>query len=124
MSITLILPWWPWWPRWQSSSCAQGTPACGPPRAGTEAAVRQLAPRLAPSQAQLLAPAIDTGQDVVIGYLAASGSRTQRQIGDLILVGGAIHAWCELRQDERVFSVSRIESVRPALATAPAGLRQ
>jgi predicted DNA-binding transcriptional regulator YafY len=35
-------------------------------------------------------------------------------IRDPELVGSVVDAWCELRQDERVFSVSGMLSVAPA----------
>jgi predicted DNA-binding transcriptional regulator YafY len=50
---------------------------------------------------------------VRIEYVAASGATARRVIDDPDLDGRMLHAWCELRQDERVFSVARIVSVTP-----------
>lgn len=91
-----------------------GLPDRPPATSGTEVAVTALAPRLPAAQRRLLAHAIDHGTDVVIEYVASTGGRTERRVGELVLLGGGIQAWCDLRQDERYFTVSRILCVRPA----------
>jgi predicted DNA-binding transcriptional regulator YafY len=51
---------------------------------------------------------------VHIDYVDQNGGRTSRVISDISLMGGVIEAWCHLRQAERMFSLSGIESVSPA----------
>lgn len=80
---------------------------------GTEATLGRLNRRLPDSEMRQLAHAIDHGQHAVIDYAAASGGRTVREISDIQLVGGSLYAQCELRQEARVFTVSRIHSVSP-----------
>ncbi|WP_326766777.1 hypothetical protein OG978_21460 [Streptomyces sp. NBC_01591] len=58
--------------------------------------------------------AIDEGQAVTIEYVAASGSRTVRTLGELDLDPPYLYAWCHLRGDESVFALSRIHGVMPA----------
>jgi Helicase conserved C-terminal domain len=91
-----------------------GDPGPRAPASVTEARVRAQAPQLTAAQAWLLGHAVDTGTDVVIDYVAASGSRTRRRVGELELVGGIVQGWCHLRQDERYFSLAGIEAVHPA----------
>lgn len=61
-----------------------------------------------------LAYAIENGLPVVITYRSATGGRTTRMISDLELAGDLINAWCHLRDDQRVFNLTRISSVDPA----------
>jgi len=95
-----------------------GDPGERPPASRSEALVRQLAPDLPDAQARLLGHAVDTGTDVVIEYVSASGAHTRRRVSDLGLTGGTLQAWCHLRQDERFFTLSRIASVRPVASGA------
>jgi len=81
---------------------------------GTEATLGRLNRRLPDSETHQLAHAIDHGQHAVIDYAAASGGRTIREISDIELIGGSLYARCGLRQEDRVFTVSRIQSVSPA----------
>jgi len=81
---------------------------------GTEAILIRLNRRLPDSERHQLAHAIDHGQGAVIDYAATSGGRTVREISDIELVGGSLYARCGLRQEDRVFTVSRIQSVSPA----------
>ena len=76
--------------------------------------LRALAPHLALGQLALLADALDEGGRIAITYRSASGAVTERVIQDPELLGAVVHAWCELRQDERVFTVTRMLSVAPA----------
>ena len=71
--------------------------------------------QLSTSELDLLASAIEEGGRVRIEYQAGSGAVTQRVISDPELADGMIFAWCELRQDERMFTASRILSVAPAV---------
>ncbi len=70
--------------------------------------------RLASHELRVLSHAIDHRAAVHIDYVDQNGSRTSRVISDLSLLGGVIEAWCHLRQAERMFSLSGIESVSPA----------
>ena len=69
-----------------------------------------------------LAFAIDHQVPVSITYQAASGGTTTRTISDIELINGMMYAWCHLRDDERVFSVDRVQAVVPVHADPlPAG---
>jgi len=81
---------------------------------GTEAILIRLNRRLPDSETHQLAHAIDHGQGAVIAYAAASGGRTVREISNIELIGGSLYARCGLRQEDRVFTVSRIQSVSSA----------
>ncbi|MFD5410953.1 WYL domain-containing protein [Streptomyces nojiriensis] len=61
-----------------------------------------------------LAHAIDAGTLLTVEYVAASGNRTVRTLSRLELDPPYLEAWCHLREDERVFTLSRIHSVMPA----------
>ena len=63
-----------------------------------------------------LAFAIDHQVPVSITYQAASGGTTTRTISDIELINGTMYAWCHLRDDERVFSVDRVQAVVPVHA--------
>lgn len=82
----------------------------------TERVIAALAPRLPVPQARLLAHAVDTDTTVVIDYRASTGGVTSRAVSELALMGSTLSAWCELRQDERHFSLGRIQAVRVASA--------
>ncbi|MGP3687479.1 WYL domain-containing protein [Streptomyces sp. IBSNAI002] len=45
--------------------------------------------------------------------MAASGNRSVRTLSHLALDPPSLEAWCHLREDERVFTLSRIRSVMP-----------
>ncbi|MCX5585885.1 WYL domain-containing protein [Streptomyces erythrochromogenes] len=60
-----------------------------------------------------LAHAIDTGTPLTVEYVATSGNRTVRTLSRLELDPPYLEAWCHLREDERVFTLSRIHSVMP-----------
>ena len=51
-----------------------------------------------------------------ITYQSATGGTTTRTISDIELVNGLMYAWCHLRDDERVFSVDRVQAVVPVHA--------
>lgn len=88
-----------------------GVPA---PASGAARELAHLTRGLSPSEIDWLAAAIDEGGRVRIEYQAASGAVTDRVITDPELLGGTVYAWCELRQDERMFTAARILSVSPA----------
>ncbi|MFJ2818254.1 helicase-associated domain-containing protein [Streptomyces sp. NPDC087294] len=81
---------------------------------GTEEAVARWAKGLTYADLRQLAHAIDTGGAVTVEYLAASGNLTVRTLSDLGLDPPYLEAWCHLRDDERVFTLSRIQGVMPA----------
>ncbi|MDF6045630.1 helicase-associated domain-containing protein [Streptomyces sp. JH14] len=61
-----------------------------------------------------LAYAIDEGEPITIEYIAASGSRTVRTVSELDFDPPYLYGYCHLRQDNRVFALSRIQAVLPA----------
>ncbi|KOG90002.1 hypothetical protein ADK38_11150 [Streptomyces varsoviensis] len=61
-----------------------------------------------------LSHAISEGRAVTIEYVAASGNRTVRTISEIDFDPPYLYAWCHLRDDERVFALSRIHGVMPA----------
>jgi hypothetical protein len=80
----------------------------------TEEIIAGYASQLSLTDVRQLAYAVDAGQTVTVEYVAASGSRTVRNLSDLELDPPYLHAWCELRNDERVFTLSRLQNVMPA----------
>ncbi|MEO3852683.1 helicase-associated domain-containing protein [Streptomyces sp. B8F3] len=80
----------------------------------TEEIVAGHARLLSLTDVRQLAHAIDEGRAVTIEYVAASGSRTVRTLSELDLDPPHLYAWCHLRDDERVFTLSRIHGVIPA----------
>ncbi|WP_030193556.1 helicase C-terminal domain-containing protein [Streptomyces sp. NRRL S-87] len=80
----------------------------------TEEVVAGWAKRLPYSDIRQLAHAIDTDQAITIEYVATSGNRTVRTLSRLDLDPPYLEAWCHLRSDERVFTLSRIHSVMSA----------
>jgi predicted DNA-binding transcriptional regulator YafY len=77
----------------------------------TEEMLSQLAKSLSPPEIRQLAHAIDTKSRVRIDYISATGGASRRVIDQPELVGGSLYAWCELRGDDRIFTVNRIQSV-------------
>lgn len=80
----------------------------------TEEIVAGWAKRLPYSDIRQLAHAIDTDQAITIEYVATSGNRTVRTLSRLSLDPPYLDAWCHLRSDERVFTLSRIHGVMSA----------
>lgn len=80
----------------------------------TAARVRELGPHLEQHEVAVLAHAIDHGGAVLISYVDVNGRGTERVISDVTLFPPFIEAWCHLRNDERMFSISGIGSVSPA----------
>ncbi|MFE4536615.1 helicase-associated domain-containing protein [Streptomyces scopuliridis] len=81
---------------------------------GTEEIIAGCASTLSLTDVRQLAHAVDAGQAITVEYVAASGSRTVRSLSDLYLDPPYLRAWCHLRNDERVFTLSRIQGVMPA----------
>ncbi|MFD0273237.1 helicase-associated domain-containing protein [Kitasatospora sp. NPDC127111] len=61
-----------------------------------------------------LAHAVHDGQPITIEYVATSGIATVRTLSRLDLDPPYLRAWCHLRDDERMFTISRIHGVLPA----------
>ncbi|WP_351231152.1 helicase-associated domain-containing protein [Streptomyces sp. NPDC002133] len=80
----------------------------------TEEIVAGHAKRLPYTDVRQLAHAIDTGTRVTVEYVATSGNRTVRTLSRLELDPPYLEAWCHLREDERVFTPSRIHSIMPS----------
>jgi XPB/Ssl2-like helicase family protein len=76
--------------------------------------LEELAGHLAPGERRLLEHALETGEPVTIGYTNAQGNHSTRVIDSAALDGHQLVAWCYLRDDERVFSLHRVDSVAPA----------
>jgi hypothetical protein len=79
----------------------------------TEEIVAGWAKRLSYTDVRQLAHAIDAGTPLTVEYVATSGNRTVRTLSRLELDPPYLEAWCHLREDERVFTLSRIHSVMP-----------
>jgi CRP-like cAMP-binding protein len=101
----------------------RAAPPTGPepdPDSGTpfdtdaEEIIAGYASRLSLADVRQLAHAVTAGQAITIEYVAASGSHTVRSLSELDLDPPYLHAWCHLRNDERVFTLSRIQGVMPA----------
>lgn len=75
--------------------------------------VAAMAPRLAPDEVALLAYAVETGEPVTLDYVDTNGSLTRRVVSGCALDPPVMDAWCHLRQDDRVFTVSHIHGVSP-----------
>ncbi|GAB2687366.1 helicase C-terminal domain-containing protein [Kitasatospora kifunensis] len=79
----------------------------------TEEIIAGYARNLSFTDVRQLAHAVHEGRAIMIDYVAASGSETVRTISRLELDAPFLHAWCHLRNDERVFTLSRIYGVMP-----------
>ncbi|WP_239484571.1 helicase-associated domain-containing protein [Streptomyces sp. CS081A] len=79
----------------------------------TEEIVAGWAKQLPYTDVRQLAHAIDTGQAITVEYIAASGNLTVRTLSRLELAPPHLEAWCHPREDERVFTLSRIYGVMP-----------
>jgi len=89
-------------------------PAATDDNSGTAGQLRPAAPHLTLGELRLLAHAIDEDVPVHIDYINAQGNPSSRVIEEVSLDGHMLYAWCTLREDERVFALSRISSVAPA----------
>jgi predicted DNA-binding transcriptional regulator YafY len=77
------------------------------------AAIARRAPHLSAGEVRLLAHAMANGTAVRIRYTNARGVTSARVIDPLDLDGHLLEAWCHLRDDERMFSLDRIDEVSP-----------
>ncbi|MCC9309492.1 helicase-associated domain-containing protein [Kitasatospora sp. RB6PN24] len=80
----------------------------------TEEVIAGYARNLSSTDVRQLAHAVTAGQAITIEYVATSGSETVRTLSRLDLDPPYLRAWCHLRNDERVFTLSRIHGVMPA----------
>ncbi|MFJ9445785.1 helicase-associated domain-containing protein [Kitasatospora sp. NPDC101235] len=80
----------------------------------TEEIIAGYARNLPFTDVRQLAHAVNDGQAITIEYVATSGNATVRTLSRLELDAPYLHAWCHLRNDERVFTLSRIHGVMPA----------
>ncbi|MEE1790805.1 hypothetical protein PUR28_08450 [Streptomyces sp. BE308] len=79
----------------------------------TEEIVAGYAKNLAYADVRQVAHAVNAGTAITVEYVAASGNRTVRTLSELVLDPPHVYAWCHLRDDERVFTLSRIHGVIP-----------
>ncbi|UQA91873.1 helicase-associated domain-containing protein [Streptomyces halobius] len=84
-----------------------------PYRTDTEEILDGWAKALTLTDVRQLAHAIDNGEPVTIEYIAASGNRTIRTVSELDFEPPHLYAYCHLRGDDRVFTLSHIQSVLP-----------
>ncbi|GIF77005.1 helicase-associated domain-containing protein [Asanoa siamensis] len=93
---------------------ASSEPASPEPAEAVAGEVRRHTPQLEQRERDLLVYAIVVGGPVTIDYRTAGGDFSSRVVEPLELDGKRMVAWCRLREDERVFGLTRIERVRPA----------
>lgn len=86
-------------------------PAVRPTPMSVARDVRDHASHLSTAQRLLLIGAVSQGTPIEIAYIDGEGESTRRVIEPAELDGPKLSAWCQLRDDERVFLLSRIESV-------------
>ncbi|UNM16438.1 helicase C-terminal domain-containing protein [Streptomyces formicae] len=80
----------------------------------TEEILAGYAKALALTDIRQLAHAIHESEPITIEYVATSGNHTIRTVSELDFDPPYLHAYCHLREDERVFTLSRIQAVLPA----------
>ncbi|MFJ9774399.1 helicase-associated domain-containing protein [Kitasatospora sp. NPDC101157] len=94
---------------------AEPDPYDGRPYASdTEEIIAGYARNLTFTDVRQLAHAVDERRAVTIEYVATSGNATVRTLSGLELDAPYLNAWCHLREDARVFTISRIHGVMPA----------
>ncbi|MFI8460778.1 helicase C-terminal domain-containing protein [Kitasatospora sp. NPDC085464] len=79
----------------------------------TEEIIAGYARNLPFTDVRQLAHAVNDGRTITIEYVATSGNATVRTLSELELDAPYLRAWCHLRDDERVFTISRIHGVMP-----------
>jgi hypothetical protein len=84
---------------------------------GVEAEIAGWTMHLTELERRQLAWAIERDRPVSIAYQSATGGRTVRIVSDLEVIGELLYGWCHLREDERVFNLSRIWGVTPVVAS-------
>ena len=88
-----------------------GPSAAAAERTVTEKRVAEWANSLDDAEIRQLAHAIDHDQPVQIEYVSTGGGWTSRVVSQLEFTPPYLAAWCHLRDGERVFTLSRIQSV-------------
>lgn len=86
-------------------------PSTGHTDPGLVTAIRRANRVLSPDEIEMLAAAVMEGGAVRIRYRSASSSVTERVVSELVFSGHLLEGWCHLRNAERAFRVSEIESV-------------
>ncbi|MFJ2581052.1 helicase-associated domain-containing protein [Kitasatospora aureofaciens] len=79
----------------------------------TEEIFGESAKHLSLADVRQLAHAVHTGEAIIIEYVDGSGAHTVRSLSALELDPPYLNAWCHLRDDARVFALSRILGVMP-----------
>jgi len=85
-----------------------------PGPAGPAAVIDFYATQLSDEERTLLGHAVERGGLVKIHYTNSEGTPSSRVIEPLALHGKIVEAWCHLREEERMFSLDRIDAVAPA----------
>ncbi|MFB7128021.1 helicase-associated domain-containing protein [Kitasatospora sp. NPDC056273] len=80
----------------------------------TEEIIAGYARNLSFTDVRQLAHAVNEKQPITVEYTATSGNTTVRTLSRLELDAPYLHAWCHLRDAERVFTLSRIHGVMPS----------
>lgn len=80
----------------------------------TEEIIAGCARNLSFTDIRQLAHAVNEGRPITIEYVATSGNTTVRTLSRLELDAPYLNAWCHLRDDNRVFTISRIHGVMPS----------
>ncbi|MQS15638.1 hypothetical protein F7Q99_26050 [Streptomyces kaniharaensis] len=80
----------------------------------TEEILAETAKQLSLTDVRQLAHAIHTGEAVTIEYVDGVGAHTVRALSELELDAPYLYAWCHLRSDNRVFTLSRIRTIAPS----------
>jgi hypothetical protein len=78
---------------------------------GLVAAIRRANRTLSLDEIETLAAAVIRGEAVRIRYRSAGSSVTERVVSELVFSGYLLEGWCHLRNAERAFRVSEIQSV-------------
>jgi hypothetical protein len=85
-----------------------------PRRSALPPGLAEATPRLSQEERQLIGRALAEHMPVWIEYVNREGSRTKRVVEPTALDLPFLEAWCQLRDDERVFHLGRIQAVWPA----------
>lgn len=89
-------------------------PALADRSSAIEHQIQLAAPRLSGDEVRQLAHAVEHAEPVKLVYRSTSGGLTVRVVSALRLEPGHLVGWCHLRQDERTFALTSIQSVTPA----------
>ena len=84
------------------------------PMSKLEYEIREWAPRLSANEVRQLAHAIENGEAITLRYRSSTGGQTVRVVSGLSMDYGHLFGWCHLRQGERTFALTNIQSVTAA----------